>query len=46
MGHKRRETGLKYEKRQVQLDPEDAIKVARHLGILHDVQKRPAAPVD
>lgn len=39
MGHKRRETGLKYEKRQVQLEAEDAIKVARHLGILHDLAK-------
>ena len=42
MGHKRAETGLKYTKRQVQLEAADAIKVARHLGILHDVDTRSA----
>lgn len=46
MGHKRRENGLKYEKRQVQLEADDAIKLARHLGILHDVPGRQEKSAD
>lgn len=40
LGHRRRETSLKYTKREVQLDAAAAIKVASHLGILHDLPRR------
>lgn len=36
LGHKKRETSLKYTQRQVQLNAHDALKVARHLGIVEN----------